>query len=358
MKPSGFAREGFKFNDKEGDSDKWARTILSWLRQVGWVKKSKSVALQGQNLACYEICDVADRVLRTTAKSSIKYIPEEMLCSVKHPFCAYVQRRRYLELKALNQGKTIRMTDLIALLLKEGVDITEETLKFDIINFKNIGLRVERELELVRLLDKVELDGNTKRAKEATPVEEGIEEEIKHYVTMYEDTIPAKLINNLLLNAYSEIGSPTLFEGAVCNFFSFMGFESQLLGQGRGRVADVIAKYRSPRPVESYAIIVDAKAYSVYDFPAADVRKMKEYINKHTPQLMEEHISKFAYAFISFDFSSSCGDKLNEIADDTSVAGVAIDIPTLLAYGSRIIKSELKLQELYPLLCTNQRLRS
>ena len=31
------------FNDMEGDSDKWARTIISWLKQVGWVVDGKEL---------------------------------------------------------------------------------------------------------------------------------------------------------------------------------------------------------------------------------------------------------------------------------------------------------------------------
>ena len=38
-----------KFNDMEGDADKWARTILSWLLQVGWVVKSERKIFDGQS---------------------------------------------------------------------------------------------------------------------------------------------------------------------------------------------------------------------------------------------------------------------------------------------------------------------
>ena len=78
-------RSGKSFNDCEGDSDKWARTILSWLIQVGWVNKDEEREILGKTLAYYTTTNDVDKVLKYTINSTVKYVPQEMLCS-HHPW--------------------------------------------------------------------------------------------------------------------------------------------------------------------------------------------------------------------------------------------------------------------------------
>lgn len=84
------ARSGKSFNDAEGDADKWARTILSWLSQVDWVVKSESADILGKSLPLYTTVYEVDRVLQYAARSTVKYVPQEMLCSDHHPFADVV----------------------------------------------------------------------------------------------------------------------------------------------------------------------------------------------------------------------------------------------------------------------------
>ena len=53
---------GKSFNDIEGDADKWARTIISWLSQVGWVITADSVEIYGRPLPRYTTTFEVDRV--------------------------------------------------------------------------------------------------------------------------------------------------------------------------------------------------------------------------------------------------------------------------------------------------------
>lgn len=117
-----------------------------------------------------------------------------------------------------------------------------------------------------------------------------VEKKITHYVTAYADTLPARLIDNLIRFGYAGTESAAQFEAAVDKFFKLMGYESNCLGQGHGRVADVIAKYKTTPYPRSYGLIIDAKAYARYTFPAGDVRKMKEYIDLHGAELLSERI--------------------------------------------------------------------
>ena len=132
-----------------------------------------------------------------------------------------------------------------------------------------------------------------------------------------------------------------------------MGYESQCLGQGHGRVADVIAKYRDNAYPKSYALIVDAKAYEKYTFPAGDVRKMKEYIKFHGEELMQDMIPNHAFAFISVSFNNP-DEKLEEIAKETAVSGTAIDIYTFLELCSNVARRQISISGIYSAFTTNQ----
>ena len=123
---------------------------------------------------------------------------------------------------------------------------------------------------------------------------------------------------------------------------------------GKGRVADVIAKYRSHLYAKSYGIIIDAKAYQKYNFPAGDLRKMKEYISLHGEYLLEEKIPRHVFAFISMDFTNEEA-ALSEVARDTAVNGTAITVDTLLKLGEMVTKQEVNIADIYDWYKTNKR---
>lgn len=141
---------------------------------------------------------------------------------------------------------------------------------------------------------------------------------------------------------------------SVEKIFSVMGYEATCLGQGHGRVADVIAKYRDSHYAKSYGLIIDAKAYERYNFPAGDVRKMKEYIMLHGPELLQDQIPQHAFAFVSMDFTAE-DSHLQEISDDTGIKGTAIDVFELMALGSAVVKQDEQIVNLFPRFTTNSR---
>lgn len=348
------ARSGKSFNDAEGDADKWARTILSWLSQVDWVIKSDSTEIYGKPLPLYTTAYEVDRVLQYPARSTIKYIPQEMLCSDHHPFAEVVQQRRVAVLKILSKKPYIAISELLNAVIELGIDTDEETLAFDILNLCQAGIQISKERSFYRLTDKVKLDVIPNRKPiSAQQKVEGIEKKIEHYVMVYEDSLPARLVDNLIRYGYDGTTSAALFEMTVEKLFSFMGYEAQCLGQGHGRVADVIAKYRDSFYAKSYGLIIDTKAYEKYTFPVGDVRKMKEYIALHGAELLKDMIPNHAFAFISMDFSTP-DEHLSEIAKDTAVNGTAIDVFTLMELGSRVVKQEISIADIYPKFTTNK----
>ena len=275
-----------------------------------------------------------------------------MLCSDHHPFTEVVQQRRVAILKRLSKSPYLLISKLLEQVKSEGIDTDEETLAFDILNLQQAGIRIYKERSFYRLSDKIKLD----EIKENIPLQQqvgGIEKQIEHYVTIYADSLPMRLVDNLIRYGHDGTNSAALFEMAVDKFFSNMGYESHCLGQGHGRVADVIAKYRAPSYPMSYGLIIDAKAYEKYSFPAGDIRKMKEYIGLHGVELLQDMIPRHAFAFISMAFAEP-DEKLQEIATDTAVNGTAIDIFSLLELGSKVAKHELSIADLYGAFTTNK----
>ena len=349
------ARIGARFNDKEGDADKWARTILSWLQQVGWVVPSEKRDYNGKSLQTYTTTEEVENVLRYDAKSVPKYVPQEMLCSEKNPFSSIVQKRRFAILQALQKRKLTPLMDLTTIITQDGMSIDIETVKFELTNLSQAGFQISHDQDVYCMKDNLILDEQKESIKNINlSSQDSLERCIEHYVVEYADSIPSRLIDSLIRYGSTGRDNCTEFEGAVTRFFTFMGYESTQLGQGNGRVADVIARYKDTMMPKSYALIIDAKAYSKYNFNASDVRKMKEYIKLHQQELMMEMIPKHAYAFVSMDFVPE-GKALNEISTDTAVQGTAIDVFTLLELGAKISKQELKIADIYNSFTTDKR---
>ena len=341
------ARIGASFNDKEGDADKWARTILSWLQQVGWVVPGEKLDYHGKALQTYTTTEDVESVLRYEAKSMPKYVPQEMLCSEKNPFSSIVQKRRYAILQALQNRKPTPIVDLTAKINQDGLTIDTETVKFELTSLSQAGFQIYHDHDVYCMQDNIILDEvKGEPGKIDASSHDSLEKIIEHYVVEYADSIPSRLVDSLIRYGSTGKDNCAEFEGAVTRFFTFMGYETTQLGQGNGRVADVIARYRDSMLAKSYGLIIDAKAYSKYNFNAPDVRKMKEYIQHHQQELMKEMIPKHAYAFVSMDFIPE-KNALNEISNDTAVHGTAIDVFTLLELGAKTSKQELKISDLY-----------
>ena len=346
---------GASFNDKEGDADKWARTIISWLQQVGWVVPGEKLDYSGKSLKTYTTTEEVENVLRYSAKSITKYVPQEMLCSEKNPFADIVQKRRFAILKALTGRTPTHLNDLIMKINETGLTIDIETVQFELTSLSQAGFQIDHDHDLYCMQDHLILDEKKEQSNIVdVSSKDNLEKNIEHYVVKYEDSIPSKLGDSLIRYGSTGKDNCVEFEGAVTRFFTFMGYESTQLGQGNGRVADVIARYKSSKIAQSYGLIIDAKAYKKYNFNAGDIRKMKEYIILHQEELMHEMIPKHAFAFVSMDFVPE-ENALKEISDDTSVNGTAIDVYTLLELGALISKQKLNKSDLFNSFTTNRR---
>ena len=195
------ARIGASFNDKEGDADKWARTILSWLQQVGWAVASESLNYYGKSLKTYTSTEEVENVLRYNAKSISKYVPQEMLCSEKNPFSSIVQRRRFAILQALQSRKLTPIAELTAKINEVGLSIDIETVKFELTSLSQAGFQISHDHDIYCMQDNLILD---ERKEEIEKIDvssyDSLEKSIEHYVVEYADSIPSRLVDLSLIH--------------------------------------------------------------------------------------------------------------------------------------------------------------
>jgi len=217
-------RNGKSFNDAEGDADKWARTIISWLKQVNWVVQDGSVDVLGKSLPVYTTTYEVDRVLQYAARSTTKYIPQEMLCSNHHPFAEVIQLRRLSILEMLAKKPYMLIQSMVDAMVADGIDTDEETLAFDILNLRQAGIQISKERSYYRLTDKIAIDATRAPTTSIHQIVGGIEKKIEHYVMVYADSLPTRLVDNLIRYGYDSTNSAALFEMAVDKMFVLMGY--------------------------------------------------------------------------------------------------------------------------------------
>ncbi|HHU32182.1 MAG TPA: hypothetical protein GXZ50_05940 [Clostridia bacterium] len=359
LDPVWIASSGYSFHNKEGDADKWARTILSWLRQVGWAYLAEERAtICGKTLSRYKATSEIDNILRYNVKRVERNVPSEMLCSEKHPFPKLIQKRRVVILGFLLRKAQRKEEALILELVNElrdnGIEADDNLVLFEIISLRQAGFHIHQLGPYLKLDDKVCLDVNPELLSNITEESETeIEKLIEKLVVQYEDTIPAKLVDGLVRYGYD--GSEGInFEITVAQFFRYLGYKTEYFGQGRGRTADVIARYINKIYARSYGIIIDSKATSdKYTFPAGDIRKMKEYIDLHGRELLKDSIPLHAFAFVSSCFCEDVASPLKEISEDTGIKGTAIEVLKLLEFGCLLTKGKLYIENMYPAYITN-----
>lgn len=118
----------------------------------------------------------------------------------------------------------------------------------------------------------------------------------------------------------SGISLDNAFEKNVNAAFTILGYTTQPLGQGQGRVPDGIAIDQD----SSYAIIWDAKiradGYSI----GTDDRKIREYVQTQTKKLKSRSLKNIYFAIISSSFKDDYDDAIRSLKMETIVNEVCL----------------------------------
>lgn len=111
------------------------------------------------------------------------------------------------------------------------------------------------------------------------------------------------------------------FEKYVDAAFTILGYETKLLGQGKGRVPDGLAIANDER----YAIIWDAKIRkNGYSLGTDDDRAIREYITVQSRELKRRSMRNIYYMIISSGFVDDFDDAIRSIKMETDVNEVCL----------------------------------
>ncbi len=111
------------------------------------------------------------------------------------------------------------------------------------------------------------------------------------------------------------------FEKSTDAAFSVLGYETQLLGQGKGRVPDGLALSVD----DSYGILWDAKIRGDGYSMGTDDRAIKEYIVTQSRDLKRKRGLRNVYYFIvSSEFSDDYDDSIRSLKMETDVNEVCL----------------------------------
>jgi hypothetical protein len=115
-----------------------------------------------------------------------------------------------------------------------------------------------------------------------------------------------------------------------------LGFETELMGQGHGRVPDGVAVSDEFR----YAIIYDAKVRQQPYTMGTDERAIREYIVSQGEKLRRRGIKNLYFMVISSSFTGDADDAIRGMKIETNVNEVLlVEVKALLAMLEGILRN-------------------
>lgn len=131
------------------------------------------------------------------------------------------------------------------------------------------------------------------------------------------------------------------FEKYIDAAFTVLGYETKLLGQGKGRVPDGLALALD----DSYAILWDAKVRTNGYSMGTDDRAIREYITTQSRELKRRRsLRNIYYLVISSGFADDYDDTIRSIKMDTDVNEVGlVEADTLVALVDAKLRAPLQI---------------
>ena len=119
----------------------------------------------------------------------------------------------------------------------------------------------------------------------------------------------------------SGISLERAFEKSVDAAFTVLGYETQLLGQGQGRVPDG----QATSPDDFYAILWDAKVREKPYSMGTDDRAIREYVTTRSRELRKNRsLRNIYYVLVSSSFADDFDDSVRSIKMETEVNDVVL----------------------------------
>jgi len=315
----------------EGDSDKYARMICSWLTQLKypWIEKTrKKITVNfaekdySYELQAYTITkkgfEIRKKILgKGKFKKIAKFVNYEML-STKGQDRKYLRMRRANIIQLLSK-KNYSLDELKKLLFEIGLDESKESIKDDIAGLINIGLTIDKSRNKYNLKDKI-----TGLKIPTFGIKETQKSDVLNLVEKCREEIANVLHKYLVLIPMSfEKRQSRLFEITTIEILTEQCSFSGLCLGGASKPDGLIY-------TDNYGVIIDTKSYERgFNIPAPERDKMKRYIEenqnrnpKHNKtkwwELFPKNINEFLFLFVSGRFGGNYKRQLTILSEQTN----------------------------------------
>lgn len=333
----------------EGSSDKYARTIASWLESLGlvmrvpkkitvWVgeKSYTDTIAHSYVITATGITALRKSVGKSRHKRIAKNVCWEMLAT-KGADREYLRTRRALILKCLSDGKSeVSTSEIRNFLESSGFKENDSTVADDIRGLQNIGIAISAKGGKYLFNDVIN--------DFVIPMQQSL---VKSDLAETKERIRGKLsclphdYLSLIDLAYDSKQN-RLFEMKTLGLLTEeCGYQG--LHLGGSRKPDGIIYTGSER--YNYGVIIDTKAYSRgYNLPISQADEMERYIGENQTrdaninpnkwwEYFPEEVNEFYFMFVAGHFIGNFKSQIERISRNKGINGTAIAVANLLLYA-------------------------
>lgn len=352
--------------DTEGTSDKYVRTICSWLIQMGFISKvpKEVTGSRGNRVSSaiipqsYKLTLKGRTVLKhTTGVSRFARIPKRVMWDMLATKAAdreYLRNRRTHIIKYLEGGYRSPL-QIQEYLNSKGIKEETETILDDLQSFVRIGLQVKKNGDTYRVMDEIKGLKLPDEGRSGIPVKSEVSV-YKDYLRTHMTHVDHKYL--ILVDLGFDGSSDRDYEIKTAELLtSELMFKGARLGDTRK--PDVCVYYGD------HGLIIDNKAYGKgYSLPIKQADEMYRYIeeNKERKDLLnpnrwwkifDESVTRFSFAFISGSFTGGFKDRINLISARSGIHGAAINSVNLLLLAEELKAGRLGYEECFRLFESN-----
>ena len=357
----------------EGDSDKYARGIASWLIQMNWVtshRKNITATYEEKdysaNLQVYSITRAGEKaLLKAYGNSSNPRLPRivmfEMLASNKTPNAEYLRLQRAVLLKSIfHSWKTLEQIQ--ATLKKENLDLSANAIADHITGLVAIGLNIAERQRKYKLLDKI----TCLAIPEQTAYSSDSVNELKELVRSKLQAVDHKYLILIDL-AYSD-ASITRKKSADAREFEIQTAElltKELnfagLRLGDANRPDIIIHYGES------GTIIDNKSYKDgFTLDKHNADEMSRYINENRQRIsgipsnewwknFPSEVKNFTFLFVSSFFRGHFADQLTYISKTQGgIKGATLNVENLLYLAELLKTSKMPYSDFFNLFANGE----
>lgn len=346
--------------DTEGTSDKYVRTICSWLIQVGWVNKEPkevTVSLGRHTYSktipqSYRLTLKGRTVLKHSAGvSKFPRIPKRVMwdmLATKVSDRDYLRNRRTHMIKYLEGA--FRSVPQIKEYLKEmGMEEEKETIIDDIQSLENIGLNVKKTTDTYRIMDDITGLKLPETVVSSVPVKSEVSV-CKDFLRTHLHHVDHKYL--VLVDLGFDGNSDRDYEIKTAELLTAeLKFKGARLGDARK--PDVCVYYGED------GLIIDNKAYGKgYSLPIKQADEMYRYIEENKERnamlnpnkwwdIFDERVTRYHFVFVSGAFTGGFRERLNNIRIRSGIPGAAVNSMNLLLLAEELKSGRLGYEECF-----------